>query len=256
TFFYDIRVDGQDVRSQLLEITKKQRAEAKKNGHEYNFFNSQLDDTEIPHCLDNPLSWELYERFGGLPAVVDRHASEFFPERYPNGNFFGRKLGIDAFPIEEVIARGETTYRNMLQQGETEDEVEATLFQRSEGEHEQLVEMIHSLACDERKVFSVNIPNEGAITGLPADAVLEIPAVAAGVGFCPMVVPHFEGPMRAYIQRRLASVEITVEAAIKGDRALWAEAMMLDGAVTDYGVAEQLVNDFIAEHKDYLPQYK
>lgn len=256
TFFYDIRVDGMDVRQTLLDIVERQRKDAEKHGHEYNFFNSQLDDTEIPHFMDNPLSWDLYQRIGGLPAVVDRHAVEFFPERYPNGKFFGRQFGIDAFPIEEVIARGEKTYRDMLNQGEVEGEVEAKLFNRSEGEHEQLVEMIHSLLYDERKTFSVNISNEGAVKGLPDDAVLEIPGIATGLGFCPMVVQNFGGAMKAIIMKRLAPVEVTVEAALTGSRKLWAEAMMLDGAVTDYKTAEALVEDYMAEHGAYLPQYR
>lgn len=256
TFFYDIRVDGEDAKPILRNIVEQQRADAAKNGHEYNFFNSQLDDTEIPHFMDNPLSWELFDRYGALPAVVDRHAVEFFPERYPNGKFYGRTLGIDAFPIEEVIARGETTYRNMLSQGEGEGEVEAALFKRSEGEHEQLVEMIKSLILDERKDFSVNVPNEGAVAGLPNDAVLELPAVATACGFRPMVVNDFPATLNGIIARRLAPVEATVQAALTGDKKLWVEAMLLDGAVSDENVAKQLVDDFIAEHGKYLPQYK
>ena len=256
TFFYDIRVDGEDAKPRLREIVAQQRADAEKNGHEYNFFNSQLDDTEVPHFMDNPLSWELFDRYGALPAVVDRHAVEFFPERYPHGAFFGRTLGIDAFPIEEVIARGETTYRNMLSQGEGEGEVEAALFKRSEGEHEQLVEMIKSLLLDERKDFSVNIPNEGSVLGLPKDAILEGPGIATACGFRPMVVNDFPDTLKGIIARRLAPVEATVQAALTGDRKLWADAMLLDGAVTDVKIAEQLVEDFIAEHGQYLPQYK
>ena len=47
-----------------------------------------------------------------------------------------------------------------------------------------------------------------------------------------------------------------MQAALTGDRKLWADAMLLDGAVTDVKIAEQLVEDFIAEHGQYLPQYK
>ena len=61
--------------------------------------------------------------------------------------------------------------------------------------------------------------------------------------------------MKEIILKRLASVNITVEAALTGDKKLWADAMMLDGSVTEYEVAEQLVEDFIAEHGEYLPQY-
>lgn len=256
TWLYDIRVDGKDVHEELLEIVQKQKEEHEKNPHTRNFFNPLLEDKEIPNHMDNPLSWEFFERYGALPAVVDRHAVEFFPERFPEGKYYGATLGIDAFPIDDVIARGEGIYKAMLDQGETEGEVEAELFQRADGEHEQLVEIIKSLILDQRKVFSVNIPNEGAVAGIPDDAVLEIPGVATARGFSSMHVNGFEGPIKDIIIKRLASVDITVEAALKGDKQLWADAMMLDGAVTDYETAENLVQDFMEEHKDYLPQYK
>ena len=256
TGLYDIRVDGKDVHQELLDVVKRQKEEHERNPHVRNFFNPLLEDKEIPNHMDNPLSWEFFERYGAIPAVVDRHAVEFFPERFPEGKYYGATLGIDAFPIDDVIARGEGIYKAMLEQGETEGEVEAELFQRADGEHEQLAEIIKSLLLDERKVFSVNIPNEGAVAGIPDDAVLEIPGVATARGFSSMHVNGFEGPVKDIIIKRLASVDLTVEAALTGDRQLWADAMMLDGAVTDYETAENLVNDFIEEHKDYLPQYK
>ena len=256
TWLYDIRVKGKDVHQELLDIVQKQKEEHEKNPHVRNFFNPLLEDKEIPHHMDNPLSWEFFERYGAIPAVVDRHAVEFFPERFPEGKYYGATLGIDAFPIEDVIARGEKTYRDMLAQGEGNGEVEEELFQRADGEHEQLVEIIRSLLLDERKVFSVNIPNEGAVAGIPDDAVLEIPGVATARGFSSMHVNGFEGAIKDMIVKRLASVDLTVEAALKGDKKLWADAMMLDGAVTELETAEKLAEDFMEEHRDYLPQYQ
>lgn len=256
TWLYDIRVDGRDVKPELLKIVERQKKEHETNPHVYNFFNPQLEDKEIPHHMDNPFSWELFERYGGIPAVVDRHAVEFFPERFPKGAYYGHTLGIDAFPIDDVIARGENTYQKMLSQGEIEGEVEPELFARASGEHEQLVEMIKSLILDERKVFSVNIPNNGAVEGIPDDAVLELPGVATALGFSSMHINQFGGTMKDIIIKRLASVDATVEAALKGDRKLWADALLLDGAVTDVKTAEALVEEFYEEYKDVLPQYK
>jgi alpha-galactosidase len=256
TFFYDIRVDGQDVKPKLQEIVNQQKIDNAQNGHEYNFFNSQLDDTEIPNYADNPLSWELFERYGALPAVVDRHAVEFFPERYPHGAYFGRTLGIDAFPIDEVIARGEKTYQDMLSQGEKGHVIDESLFHRSEGEHEELVEMIKSILLDERKSFSVNVPNDGAVKGIADDAVLELPAIATAKGYRVMNVDDFPPVLRGIINRRLASTELTVEAALTGNKDMWIEALLLDGAVTDAKVAEDMVDEFLEVYKDYLPQYK
>lgn len=256
TFLYDIRVDGQDARPMLREIVRKQRADAEKSGHTLRFFNSQLDDQELPHYMDNPLSWELFERYGALPAVVDRHATEFFPERFPNGKYWGHTLGIDAFPIDEVLLRGETTYRNMLSQGEIEGEVEPGLFTRATGEHEQLTEIINSLEKDERKCFSVNIPNAGALKGLPDDAILELPGIATGLGFSAMQIHHFPEVLKGIIARKLAPVEATVEAALKGDNKLWAEALLLDGCVNDPKTADALVQDMLEAHRAYLPNYQ
>ena len=256
TWLYDIRVDGVDAKPELLKIVARQKAENAIAPHERNFFNPLLEDKEIPHHMDNPLSWELFERLGGIPAVVDRHAVEFFPERFPHGQYYGHTLGIDAFPIDDVIARGEKTYKAMLDQGEIAGEVEAELFARASGEHEQLVEMIRSLVLDERKVFSVNIPNQGAVAGIPDDAVLELPGVATARGFSSMHINGFEGTMKDIIVKRLASVNATVEAALTGDRKRWADAMLLDGAVIDVATAEALVEDFCQEFRQYLPQYK
>lgn len=252
TWLYDIRVDGEDVKPRLLEIVEEQ----KKTPHVPNFFNPLLSDKEIPNHKDNPFSWELFERYGAIPAVVDRHAVEFFPERFPNGRYYGCTLGVDAFPIDEVLARGEKTYRDMLAQGEGEAQVDEALFARSDGEHEQLVEMIQSLIRDERKGFSVNIPNNGAVEGIPRNAVLELPAAATANGFAALQVNGFQGTIKYIIEKRLASVNATVDAALTGDKRLWADAMLLDGGVTDEATAKCLVEDFVREHREYLPQYK
>lgn len=256
TFLYDIRVDGQDAKPELRRIVCEQRREAEKHGHELRFFNSQLDDQELPHFMDNPLSWELFERYGAIPAVMDRHAVEFFPERYPHGAYFGHTLGVDAFPIAEVLQRGETTYRNMIAQGETEGEVEAALFRRVTGEHEELTEIIGSLEKDQRKCFSMNIPNASALPGLPDDAVLELPGIATGKGFSTMQIHDFPDVLRGIIARKLAPVEAAVEAAVRGDEGLWAEAMLLDGSVSDPEVARAIVRDMREVHRGFLPTYE
>ena len=255
TFLYDIRVDGQDATERIDAILRMQKDDAARLGHRHNFFNPMLDDKEIPNHLDNPFSWELWQRYHGLPAVLDRHAVEFFPERFPEGRYYGHQLGIDAFPIEDVIARGEKTYASMLGQGE-KPEVDQSLFNRADGEHEQLVEMLKSLYRDERKVFSVNVPNEGSVPSLPKDAVLELPASATGLGFCPLSARGFSPAMAGIIARRLAPVELTVEAALKGDRKMWEEALLLDGAVASPDIARKLVDEFLEVYRDHLPQYR
>lgn len=254
TFLYNFTVNGENGWELVDNEIAKQKEYMKGNGHEYNFFNPMLEDKEIPKFADNPFSWSLYEKYGALPAVLDRHVVEFFPERFMSGEYYGHKLGIDAYPFEDVISRGDKTYENMVKNAES-PEVNAELYSRLSGEHEQLAEMIRSLIKDERKIFHINVSNHGAVPNLPYNAVLELPAVATNRGFYPMQIEDYPEKLAAIIRRRASVIDVTVQAALTGDRSLMEEALLLDGCVTDEEIAKNLTNDLLEAHKMYLPQF-
>ena len=206
-------------------------------------------------ALHNPFSWSLFEAYGAYPSANDRHVTEFFPERFPGGRYYGKTLGVDAYSFEDTIASGDRSYEQMRAQALGEEPLDAWIFHHSVGEHEQLLNIIRALRHDTREVFAVNLPNEGTVRNLPDDAILEIPAVATAVGLLPMQTPDFSDELAAIIARRLASTRLTVTAALNGDRKLFVEALLLDGAVTDRGVAEAMVVEFLAAHRSNLPNF-
>ncbi|MEZ4732381.1 MAG: hypothetical protein R3E79_35155 [Caldilineaceae bacterium] len=203
----------------------------------------------------DPFSWSLFAAYGAYPAVNDRHVSEFFPERFPQGQYDGKQLGVDAFSFERTIARGDSHYAAMHAQAIGEAPLNEAIFARAEGEHEQLIEILASLWEDKRQIFSVNLPNHGTVSGLPADAILEIPAAATGRGFLALQAPPLPTALVAPIARRVAAHALTVEAALTGDRKLWVEALLADGAVTDVTTAGKLVDEMLAFHRERLPQF-
>ena len=203
----------------------------------------------------DPFSWSLFAAYGAYPAVNDRHVIEFFPERFPQGHYAGKQLGVDAFSFERTIARGDSRYAAMHAQAVGEAPVDESLFARAAGEHEQLIDILASCWEDQQRIFSVNLPNQGAVPALPADAILEIPAAATGRGFLPLQTPPLPNRLLAPIARRVAAHALTVEAALTGDRALWVEALLADGAVTDPTTANKLVAEMMAFHRAHLPQF-
>ncbi|MCK1992949.1 hypothetical protein GW626_05330 [Peribacillus muralis] len=255
TFLYDLRVNGKDAWPTVNEVLNEQKEKIREQGHNYNFFNPMLEDTEVPQFKDNPFSWAFYEKYGAVPAVLDRHVVEFFPERFQQGAYYDHVLGKDAFPFEAVIERGDNVYNNMIEQADGDIAVNSELFNRTDGEHEQLVEILRSLYQDERKTFYINCPNNGAVPNLPANSVLEMPAVATGNGFYKMFIPDFPDTLASIVRKRLSVVDLTVEAAISGDRNYVVEAMLLDGAVTSEEVAEKLTDELLEAHKQHLPQF-
>lgn len=208
-----------------------------------------------PRYSDDPFAWGFFERHGVFPVMMDRHGSEFFPERFPGGRYYGKTLGIDAFPIDARIALGDDIYADMERIARSNDALPDDFLDHVPGEHEQLLDIMASLDRDRREVFSVNMPNEGAVPNLPSDAILELPASATARGFCQLHAGPLPPVLAAMLQRKISSIEITVEAALTGDRELFVEALLADGAVGDTDTARRLAADLLAAHRDHLPQF-
>jgi alpha-galactosidase len=257
TFLYDLTVNGKDawpaVKERLLE--QKQKSGSTSSPNTENFPERGAVEPDAVFYGDNPFSWSLFERYGAFPAVLDRHVTEFFPERFPQGHYYGKVLGVDAYSLEAVIAEGDKIYQEMHEQAEGTLALNSRFFERSEGEHEQLVDILKSIYLDERKVFSVNLLNDGAVPNLPPQAVLELPAVATASGFKPLFVNDFSDVLASILRKRISVVDLTVEAALTGNRELVVEAMLADGAVQNEEMAKGLTNELLQAHQQYLPQF-
>ena len=203
---------------------------------------------------DNPFSWELYRACGAFPAVLDRHVTEFFPERFSRGDYYGLRLGEEVMDILEVIRDGEERYEKMARQARGEEELESGLFERVLGEHEALVPIVKSLFEDGHQVFPMNVPNQ-TVAGVPEGFVLEMPVMATAAGCLPVALPEMPAALLAWISEALYGVEITVDAAISGDRRLLVQALLYDRCVPDLAAAESLADDLLAAHREHLPQF-
>jgi alpha-galactosidase len=129
------------------------------------------------------------------------------------------------------------------------------VFGRSTGEQEQLIAIIRSVLHDSREMFSVNLRNAGAISGLPGDAAVEIPGVATARGLRPLQVPDLSPPLVAILAQRLVPVRLAIEAALAGDRRLVVEAIIADGAVTRPDAARALADALIEAQARFLPAF-
>jgi alpha-galactosidase len=249
TFFYDLRWRGQDLMPVLRDkVAKELHADPTYAHAGYTF----QDEKRIQN---NPFSWELFQTYGAYPSANDRHVVEFFPERFATGDYYGKKLGIDAYSFEDIIAWGDDIYADMRAQALGEKSLSKELLERKAGEHEQLLEILTSIEHDQRRVFYANLPNNGAVPGLPDDAVLEMPTVATAGGLRPMFYPDFPAPLAAIILRKISAIQLTIEAALNGNRRLFVEALLADGAVTDRHDAQRMMNELLDAQRDYLPNF-
>jgi alpha-galactosidase len=255
TFIFDLRWRGRDAWPLARARLAQERHQPHDLGALAQCFPEMGAASDGFPASKNPFSWSLFETYGAFPAPGDRHVTEFFPERFPNGRYFGTTLGVDAFSFENTIAWGDEIYANMRSQALGERPLDERVLERAVGEHEQLLEILRSIEGDARQVFPVNLPNQGAAPNLPDEAVLELPAAATATGLRPLQVGDFPGPLAAVIKRKLAATELTVEAALSGDRELMSEALLADGAVNDPTVAHKLRDELLDAHRLHLPQF-
>ena len=254
TFLTRLRIDGADavplIRARLDEQAPGLAAE---------LATKQVWDNVVqgrpPRFSDDPFSWGIFRQYGVFPCAMDRHAVEFFPERFPGGAYCGQVLGRDAFPIDARISLGDTWYDEMLAIARSPDPLPAAYYENVPGESEQLLQIMHSLLLDKRDVFSVNLPNQGQAPYLPMGAVVECNAAALGGGFAPLLADPLPIALVAKLNAKIAAAEITVDAAVKGSRDLMVEALLADGTVGSPDLARLLAGELIEGHREFLPQF-
>ncbi len=245
TFIYDLRHHGESLWPRIrAELAAQREGSA---GH--------APQSQAGFCAaDNPFSWSLFDAYGAYPCCNDRHVSEFFPERFPGGRYGERTLGVDAFSFEGTIAGGDRSFAAMRAQALGEAPLDERVFQRAAGEHEQLLQILAAIDADEGGIYAANLPNGGSVPGLPADGILELPCVPAGGTLRPLALPDAPSSLVAIIARRLAATRITVEAALRRDRDLFVQALLLDGAVQDLPTAKAVAADLLSAQTRWLPE--
>jgi alpha-galactosidase/6-phospho-beta-glucosidase family protein len=117
--------------------------------------------------------------------------------------------------------------------------------------------VIRSFERDQTGWFPLNIPNDGQVADLPDDVTVESMCVADGKGVRGRDEVRLPPAMAECLRRVSASQELTVEAAVTGNRDTVFEAMLLDPLAgrIDYDQLGQMTDEMLAATKAWLPQF-
>jgi galacturan 1,4-alpha-galacturonidase len=207
--------------------------------------------TKLDFAQRHVFKLTLLDRWGTFPAAGDRHIAEFVSFALTPESRWGAEYNIGLSPIS----------RREQHQAEYVADVDAWLAGTKDLQTWQSGElpspMIEAMLTGEPFEAPVNIPNTGQGVGLPADAVLESICVIDGDGIHGRDRSALPPPYDEIVRRHVATQELTVEAALRGDRQLAGEAFALDPLAGrgDLHDMEAMVDELLAGTAEWLPQF-
>lgn len=231
----------------------------------YPYLKERLGQIESGH---QPLTRKLLEVYGYFPACLDDHFGEYIPYAY-------EFCGLDGIEFSGRLEQEEKRWQYLRDLAE--DKVQWGTYGQYLGDQSVFTEELRLddffaprswadtlafpiIAAIEshtlHRMPAVDLMNDGIITNLPSDVFVEGPAVVDGSGIWPLSIGALPKPLAAFCRRDIDQMELTVEAAVKGDRNLVLQAMLLDPVIDSVRVAEQVLDEMMDAHKAYLPQFK
>ncbi|HEY7915862.1 MAG TPA: hypothetical protein VIC86_02700 [Acidimicrobiales bacterium] len=207
--------------------------------------------TPLDFVQRHALKLTLLDRWGALPAAGDRHVAEFVPWVLTEESGWGAEFNIELTSIAQ---------RQEHQTGYVAD-VDAWLAGTKplqtwpSGELPALV--IDSLVTGTARCLPVNIPNAGQVPDVPPDVVVESICMVDGDGVRGRDVARLPVPYAELVRRHVAVGEMTVAAALEGDRRLAGAAFLLDPLAGRGGLqqTEAMAAELLSATASWLPQF-
>jgi len=209
--------------------------------------------------LGNQYTWELFRMFNAFPCVGDGHICEFIPGWQGQGAYYGKTFGTTYHNFEEYAATFDKIFADMADQAygraplikRVDNPAEKDLFK----DEDLFIDVLNASMGAEGIFRTVNLPNVGQASNMPAGAVLEATTLINGDGFQPLCFGALPPGISAIMLRILAAQELTVEAALKADRKLAIQALVAGETVKTEAEAEMMMDVILDTHREYLPQY-
>lgn len=200
------------------------------------------------------ISADLMRTFGRYPAPGDRHVSEFF-------SWYLRGADGDHLPWGLQGGRDDTM-RYIAEKSDLWERLHGQadgtlpLDTGKDQEAERLVAIAEAIVTGRDAVeLAVNMPNNGKIPNLPPSSVVEVPAVVGAAGITGLSVGPLPDAIAAALTARAQQQELTVRAALAGDRDLAVQALALDPLVAGPQTAAAILDDAVVAHGGALERF-
>ena len=199
-----------------------------------------------------PLTRRVFEAFDLCPVPGDTHLCEYLPWVSDPLTKPREKYELRLYNWDLNAAVREFGHERLKRMADGEATIEALEDTDSEG----ALEMIENIAgAGTHYHLAANLPNQGQVSNLPLECTVETPVVVDGAGIHPVHMGAFPDPVAELLRREVTVARLSVDAAVEGSRKKALQCLLLDPIITDIETAKQVLDAYLVEYKQYLPQF-
>ena len=240
TWYTKILHKGEDLSGKLLEAMEK--------------------NPEI--SMEEKVRIDMFKRFGYFSTESNGHLSEYVPWYRKNVNNIINWISMDRWIngesggyLRHCTERRnwyETDFPNWLKD-------KPFVYGNENNGLEHGSHIVEALETGRVYRGHFNVVNNGCITNLPDDAVVEVPGYIDATGVNIPLYGELPLGCAAVCNASISVQRLSVEAAVNGDEMLLKQAMMMDsltGAVLEPQEIWQMADEMLVAGEQWLPQYK
>lgn len=115
--------------------------------------------------------------------------------------------------------------------------------------------LISSIYNDKGDIQTLNVRNNGAISGIPSESAVEVNCVVTKNGPKPIAVGELPVEVNGLVQQIKSFERVAAEAAVTGSYEKALLALCINPLVPSDEIAKKVLDELLEAHKEYLPHF-
>ena len=198
---------------------------------------------KLSKSTDVSLIKYILETYDYLPYTTDNHYGEYMSWAWevadlPHGREFWESY-------EVYLAKNFNRIKRTIERGRGHKLVNP--------DGERAIPIIEGILMDDNhQELSVNLPNDGVITNLPEDLVVECPAIVNKDGLHAIKLGDYPKGLAALLRTQASVQDLVIEAILKKSKKLALQAFLADPVITSTSQAKNILESMLELQKKYI----
>ncbi|MHA2008596.1 MAG: family 4 glycosyl hydrolase [Promethearchaeota archaeon] len=178
----------------------------------------------------------ILEKYDYLPYTTDNHYGEYISWAWEVSNLYHGRQFWEGY--EKYSANTFERMKRAIDQGK------GARLVRAGGE--RVIPIIEGILNNDNHLeLSVNLPNDGIITNLPEDLVVECPAIVNNQGLQGIELGEYPKGLAALLNTQAAVQDLVVEAILTKSKKIALQALLADPVVNSTTQAERILDSML-----------